>query len=79
MILLFMGEHVIVQEAITCIKDAGGGKTNVWTVGQSAEDGFLVDMPYDDVMSLITDEEDSDGAEESKEEVDSGDHDQYEG
>lgn len=72
MILLFLGEHTIVQESIACIKDAGNGKTSIWCIGQSAADGgFLVDMPYDEVMSLITDEEDSD-AEEEQEEMDAG-------
>lgn len=59
MTLLFLGEHVIVQEFIVCIKDAGKGKTSIWCTGQSAIDGgFLVDMPYDEVMDLITGGED---------------------
>lgn len=69
MILLFMADDdVIVQGTITRVKDAGDGKTNIWVVGQSATDGgFLIDKPFDEVMSLITDEEDENGAQEEEE------------
>lgn len=68
MTLLFLGEHCIVEEHITCIKAAGDKQTTVWVTGQSAVDGgFLVDMPFDEVMDLITGEEDGDEPEEEDE------------
>ena len=67
MTLLFLGEHVIAAEHITCVKKAGK-KTTVWVAGQSAVDGgFLVDMPFDEVMALWTGEEAEDAAEEGEE------------
>lgn len=64
--ILFLGKHKIVAEHITCVKDAGNGKTNVWVVGQSAADGaFLVDMPEDEVMKLWSGEDD--GTQEDEE------------
>lgn len=69
MTLLYLGEHVIVEEHITCVKKANDKQTTVWVVGQSAIDGgFLVDMPFDDVMGLWLGEEDDDAAEEGEEE-----------
>lgn len=69
MILLFMApDDAIVQGTITRIKGAGNGKTNIWVVGQSAVDGgFLIDKPFQEVMDLIT-EEDDDGTDETEEE-----------
>lgn len=67
MTLLFLGEHIIVEDHITCIKAAGEKQTTVWVTGQSAADGgFLVDVPFDEVMDLITGEEDGDGEVDSE-------------
>ena len=50
-----LGEHAILEKQIVAMKDAGDGKTTVWTVGQSAVDGgFLVDCPYEEAFKLWT-------------------------
>lgn len=69
MILLFVGdEDVVVADHITRVKKANEKQTTVWVVGQSAVDGgFLIDMPFDEVMDLWTKEED-DAAPEGEEE-----------
>jgi hypothetical protein len=72
MTLIFLGEHCFVEEHIACIKDAGDGRTAVWVVGQPATDGgFLVDMPYGEVIDLITGGEDAaaEGEEKSAQEL----------
>jgi hypothetical protein len=56
MILLYMGgDDVIVAEHITRVKAAGEKQTTVWVVGQSAVDGgFLIDLPFDEVIEIWT-------------------------
>jgi hypothetical protein len=68
MAILLLGEHAISDEHIVAMKDAGGGKTTVWTVGQSAVDGgFLVDCPFDEAFKLWTGGDDADETEEEEE------------
>lgn len=60
MAILLLGEHAISEEFIVAMKDAGDGKTTVWTVGQSAVDGgFLVDCPYEEAFKLWTGDDDA--------------------
>ncbi len=69
MVILLLGEHAILDSQIVAMKDAGDGKTAVWTVGQSAVDGgFLVDCPYEEAFKLWTGEEDEDAVVEGEEE-----------
>jgi hypothetical protein len=72
MAILLLGEHAISEEFIVAMKDAGDGKTTVWTVGQSAVDGgFLVDCPYEEAFKLWTGDDDAtvEGEEEREEEL----------
>ena len=68
MVILLLGEHAILDSQIVAMKDAGDGKTTVWTVGQSAVDGgFLVDCPYEEAFKLWTGGNDADETEEEEE------------
>jgi hypothetical protein len=58
--ILLLGEHAICAAHVVAMKDAGDGKTTVWTVGQSAVDGgFLVDCEYEEAFKLWTGEDDA--------------------